>query len=209
MSRISKPIVMPPLVADVAAPTVTPQGTPGVVTWDYKVVAIDANGKKTAASTAGQTTTGHATLDGTNFNRITWTDVTGGVTYEIHRTAAGGTPGTTGLIGTVDAAVQTFDDTGLAISDATAPNATNTTGDGAESSHREYGHGPVQVYATGIGTGTYQLQTTGGGSSGWVNEGSALTADGTLTVTKVVAGVRFKCTAFTSGTPVGWAVGAH
>ena len=61
------------LLADVGAPTVTPQGTTGAVTYDYKVVAVNENGEKTLVSSAGQTTTGNATLGLINFNRVTWT----------------------------------------------------------------------------------------------------------------------------------------
>ncbi|MBT9174601.1 MAG: hypothetical protein DDT22_00261 [candidate division WS2 bacterium] len=92
------------------APTVTPQGTTGTTTWGYRITARSSVGE-TLASTAGIATTGNAILSLTNFNRITWTAVFGAVDYRIYRTTAGGTPSTTGLIGTVT--LLTFDDTGL------------------------------------------------------------------------------------------------
>jgi hypothetical protein len=110
-----------------AAPTVTVQGTAGATTWGYKVTAYDGLGE-TLASTETQVTTGNATLTGSNFNRIVPSRVNGAISYKIYRTTAGGTPSTTGLIGTLagGAATFQFDDTGLAGS-GSAPSA-NTTG---------------------------------------------------------------------------------
>lgn len=107
------------------APTVTPQGTSGAATWTYKIVAITGTGT-TEASAAGSTATGNATLDGTNYNRLTWTAVTNAIGYWIYRTASGGTPATTGRIAVLGA-VTTYDDQGGAGDSATAP-TTNTSG---------------------------------------------------------------------------------
>lgn len=54
------------------------------------------------------------------------------------------------------------------------------------------------------GTATYQLQITldPALTAGWINEGGALSAAGTIEVTKPCAGVRWNCTAYTNGTPV-------
>ncbi len=104
------------------APTISNQGTPASTTISYKIVAKQSDGSYSAASSAGTTTTAAATLTGVNFNRLTWTDqtaATGG--FDIYRTAAGGTPSTTGKIGSVAAGVATFDDTGLAGDSGTAP----------------------------------------------------------------------------------------
>lgn len=102
-----------------AAPTVANQGTPGSTTVTYKIVAKQSDGSYSAASSAGTTTTANATLNGSNFNRLTWTAVDGADSYDIYRTAAGGTPSTLGKIGTSTTA--TFDDTGLAGDAGTAP----------------------------------------------------------------------------------------
>lgn len=88
------------------------QGTPGTTTYSYRVSAINAQGE-TLASVSTQTTTGHATLDSTNFNRVTWdavTNATGYVVYGRKPTAQNGI-GETKLteLGT---GVLTFDDTG-------------------------------------------------------------------------------------------------
>src|SRR3990167_5032716 len=105
--------------------TVTPQGTAGATTWTYKLVAINASGT-TEAGAASSTTTGNATLDGTNYNRLTWTAVSNATGYWIYRTAVGTSPTTTGRI-VVLGAVTTYDDQGAAGDSATAP-TTNTTG---------------------------------------------------------------------------------
>lgn len=115
------------LVVTPVAPTVTPQGTTGAATWSYKIVAkqVDSDGNVVAysqASSVGTTTTGKATLTGTDFNRITWAEdenANGG--YDIYRTAHGTGPTTNGVIGSVAEGVTTFDDTGLAGDSATAP----------------------------------------------------------------------------------------
>lgn len=97
-------------LATPTAPTITPQGTTGATTYTYYVVAVDRQGKRTVQSPVGTTTTGNATLTGVNFNRITWSEVTGAQTYEIIRTVGGATQGriATGVT------VFTFDDTGIA-----------------------------------------------------------------------------------------------
>ena len=111
-----------------AAPTVTPQGTAGTVSWGYKITALDGAGE-TEGSTEGTTTTGNATLDTTNFNRIVWSAVSGAVNYKVYRTTASGTPATTGLVGTISAtATLQLDDTGLTAG-AAVP-AADTTGSG-------------------------------------------------------------------------------
>ncbi len=109
-----------------AAPTVVVIGTAGTTTWAYTVTATSAIGE-TTASTATSVTTGNAILSGTNLNRITWTAVTGAVTYKVYRTTAGGTPASTGLIATINDPTVTFDDTGVAGSGASP--TINSSGD--------------------------------------------------------------------------------
>lgn len=64
----------------------------------------------------------------------------------------------------------------------------------------------MQFAITGVGTGTYQVQVSYDGTN-FVNLGSAFTADGTLAVPDAVKQVRVRCTAYTSGTPVGAVAG--
>lgn len=114
-----------PALSDPGAPTVTPTGTTGATAYSYKVVAMHRHGT-TAASSAGSTATGNATLSSTNFNRVTWTAVTGAESYVVYRSASSGTPSSVGVVGVVGA-VTTFDDTGIAGDATTAPTA-NTSG---------------------------------------------------------------------------------
>lgn len=115
-------------------------GTTGATTWTYKVTAVDGNGRETAVSGVGTTAVGNATLTGVNFNQITLssTFVMGVGRYNVYRTVAGGTPSTTGKIGTITvsgtispaqglAPADIFNDTGLA-GDGTTPPTANTTG---------------------------------------------------------------------------------
>lgn len=115
--------------AAIATPSlsVSNQGTPGTTHYTYEIAAV--YGYQLSASGAIQTTTGAATLNGTNFNRITITPVANAAAYNIYRTASSGTPSSTGLIGTATAEATTFDDTGLAGDNKTPPVASsNTTG---------------------------------------------------------------------------------
>ena len=98
-------------------PTVTPQGVAGVTAYSYKVVAGHRQGT-TEAGSAGSTATGNATLSSTNFNRVTWTAVTGAEFYLIYRTVGGAT---TGVVAVVAASALQFDDTGIVADSTTAP----------------------------------------------------------------------------------------
>jgi len=75
-------------------------------------VAKDANGGGSIASSTTQTTTGAATLNGTNYNIITWSAITGAASYDVYRTASSGTPSTTGLL--ANTAALTYNDQGAA-----------------------------------------------------------------------------------------------
>lgn len=124
-TQVRRHLLEPAALATPGSITVTPQGTSGATTWTYKLVALNATGT-TEAGAASSTATGNATLDGTNYNRLTWTAVTDATGYWIYRTAAGGTPSTTGRI-VVLGAVTTYDDQGAAGDSVAAP-TTNTTG---------------------------------------------------------------------------------
>jgi hypothetical protein len=126
----------------------TPQGTVGTTTITYKIVALSQNGH-TAASAAGTTTTANATLTAANAVLVTWDVVPGAQSYNVYRTAAGGTsPTTTGLIGNVINATSLLD-TGLAGDSSTAP-TTNTTG-GIVASGGVTGAGGTNYIATETG----------------------------------------------------------
>jgi hypothetical protein len=95
-----------------AAPSIA-TGATGSTTWTYYVVAVDKDGNKTPPSAAGTTTTGPASLAGSNLNKITWSPVDGAVTYDLLR---GGTTTSvgTGLVGCY------FEDNGISTAAYTA-----------------------------------------------------------------------------------------
>lgn len=101
-------------------------GTAGSTTITYKIVARGSTGT-TAASANITTTTANATLSATNFVTVTWNPVPGALSYDVYRTAAGGTPSTTGLIANIASTLVTYSDTGAAGDSSTAPTV-NTTG---------------------------------------------------------------------------------
>jgi len=79
----------------VALPTITNQGTPGGKTYKYKVASYttDSGNTKHEAkpSPEATTNTGADPLDGTNFNRIAWTPVTGADGYRVFKDDGSGT----------------------------------------------------------------------------------------------------------------------
>lgn len=112
------------------------QGVAGATTYSYKITGVDGNLKETAVSAIGTTTTGNATLNGSNFNRIILSSgfVQGIGHFNIYRTASGGAPASTGKIGVLTVTNSTvagtsliFDDTGLA-GDSSTPPTQNRTG---------------------------------------------------------------------------------
>lgn len=110
------------------SPLVSPQGTPGSTTVAYAIVAKNNTGTS-PASQATSVATANATLDGTNFNRLTWLPVPGETDgYDIYRTVAGGTvPSTIGLVDSVATGITTFDDVG-GVADGNAAPTENTSG---------------------------------------------------------------------------------
>jgi hypothetical protein len=114
-------------VTNLAAPsaglTVTPQGTPGAVQYNYKITTINAQGESTVSASVN-TTTGNATLNGTNFNRVTWTAVSGASGYNVY-----GRPATSGgiykFLGTT--ATTQYDDQNM-VAGTVDPPSVNTAG---------------------------------------------------------------------------------
>jgi len=112
-------------LANPGAPTVGNTGVPGISTWSYRIVAKLGDGTETVGGTTGTTTTGNATLDTNNFNTLSWTAVSGAVTYDIYRTVAGLSPSTLGKI--TNTASTSYNDQGAAGNLAAVP-TTNSTG---------------------------------------------------------------------------------
>src|SRR5207253_2955801 len=76
----------PTALATPTAPTVSVVGTPGTSTYGYRVDACNAYGC-TPGSTEADVTTGNATLDSTNKNRIITAAVTGSTSCNVFRVA--------------------------------------------------------------------------------------------------------------------------
>lgn len=195
MSRIYT-IPVQQFVANPTLTSVTPTGGTAT-TWTYKIVGVDASGGTTAASAGVSTAAGAATLDGSHFNTLLWTDPANAVSIRIYRTVAGGTPNTLGLIGTVAAGVQTFVDSGAAGDASTAP-AANTTGIGGAVECASMREKSVQIDGTFVSTNQIQGSIDG---VNYQNEGSAASSAAVVNITTSWVFIRNKQTAFTSGTP--------
>lgn len=132
--------------------TVVPQGTTGATTYGYKVAALLADGTTTTAATAEVTiANGNATLTATEFNRVSWTAVTGASCYNVFRITGGATQGK--ITAACQSAV-TIDDTGIAAS-GSAP-STNGTGsllwatDGVGTIGTSSGGRPLSIDSAGL-----------------------------------------------------------
>lgn len=104
--------LLPPTIT-----SITQGGTSGATSYSYTVTAVNAAGE-TMASAVFTTATGNATLTSLNDNIISWSSVTGAVSYNVYRTASGGTPSSTGKINSSAVLTTTFNDTGLSASGA-------------------------------------------------------------------------------------------
>lgn len=150
-------------------------GTTGATTWSYKLTAVDGNGRESAASVVGTTATGNATLTGANFNQINLSGgafVIGVGRYNVYRTAAGGTPSTTGKIGTITtsstvspaqglAPADIFNDTGQAGDGSTPPTA-NTSGGVLAAGYVTAGLNTIRVASDFTTAANTNLQTITG-----------------------------------------------
>ncbi len=115
-----------PQVATPVAPVVTNIGASGSTSYSYKIVAHNGVGT-TLPSSATVTTTGNATLDVTNYNRITTVVATGVLYYDVYRTASSGTPSSTGVIGLGVIPGAVLNDKGIATDGTLTPPVANTT----------------------------------------------------------------------------------
>src|SRR5215216_3368552 len=114
-------------VGTIAAPSaglaVSNQGAAGAVQYNYKVTSVNAQGESTPSSSVN-TTTGNATLNGTNYNSIAWTAVSGATSYRVYgRPATSG--GTYFYLGQV--AASPYDDQNM-VAGTTPPPTINTAG---------------------------------------------------------------------------------
>jgi hypothetical protein len=117
-------------LATPAAPSVSNNcATSCTYTWGYEVAAFDASGSS-PASTVGTTTTSAQTLTSSVYNTVTWTAVSGAVGYNIYRSSvpSGGSPATTGYIGTVYASAASLSFLDKAIAATGSIPTSNTAG---------------------------------------------------------------------------------
>lgn len=109
-------------ITDPSAPTVVAVGTTGSTTYTYFVACHDGNGGSTLASSGTTITNGNATLNGTNYNQVTFTIPTHALNCDILKTD---TSHSVALAQTASP----YLDQGAGSSVYTAPTR-NTTGDG-------------------------------------------------------------------------------
>ncbi len=135
-------------------------GVAGTTSYTYKITAVDGNGIETAGSAAGTTAIGNATLSASNFNQILFTCVRGPSSYNLYRTASGGTPSSTGKIATgLQCSNIPFGGTSIIVQDkalagdSTTPPTTNNTGG------IQYG-GPLTQAASNTIGGTCSMSTS-------------------------------------------------
>lgn len=103
-----------------SGPSISPQGSLGTTTYTYYIVAEDYEGNTTLPGNAGITSAGNATLNGSNFNRITWSAIPGAKRYAVLKA------NTTTFLGYSTST--TLDDTGQSTS-AWSPGTRNKTAD--------------------------------------------------------------------------------
>jgi hypothetical protein len=130
-------------------------GTAGTTSYTYVVTAFDGLGETLPSATMNFTTS-NAVLDGTNYNTVSWGVVNGAVGYKVYRTVSGGTPSTTGYIGTLMSAGYTVDD-----------------------SYRRYNFNDTGLIAT---TAAPLVNTTGGANFAGQIQGGSASLGGSLSV---------------------------
>lgn len=166
--------------------TVTPTGAAGTTSYSYRVSAYNANGE-TLACTSVATTTGNATLSGTNYNALAWTAVSNAVGYVIYGRKAAASNG----IGETKMATVTtnaYNDTGVDNPSAilTPPEGNNTGGQKGSmiiyAMSRLFVSGdssnPSRLYYSAGGSQIDDFSTGNGG--GWIdvakNDGDSITS---------------------------------
>ncbi|MBI1956753.1 MAG: hypothetical protein HYS38_10195 [Acidobacteria bacterium] len=107
------------------APTVSNAGTPGSTTYYYWVSAKNANGE-TLLGPSGMTTTANSTLDGTNYNQISWNAVSGATSYRVWRTTTTTPPSGTGTYLVGETTEISINDQSNSLQQATTPSLNDT-----------------------------------------------------------------------------------
>lgn len=111
-------VTFAPGIATPTGGSVTPQGTTGSTTYNYKVTAIAEDTFEQSLPTAAlSTASGNASLTATNFNRIAWSAVSGATKYDVYK--EDNDSGLYGYIGTTEDLQ--FDDTNYEADLTTTP----------------------------------------------------------------------------------------
>ena len=100
-------ITFAPTQAAPTSPAVSNQGSGGSTTYSYKITAVASETAEESETLAASTSGGHATLDTTNFNRITFSAAAGAEKYNIYKDDNG----LYGFLGSTE--TTTFDDKGI------------------------------------------------------------------------------------------------
>ena len=177
-------LVSSQLPAPTLSATVTNVGTAGGTTYRYQITALDGTGETTGSSVQ-QTTTGNATLSGTNYNTITWTAVGGAYQYKIYRCTGGAC--TPALLTTVAGNTTSYNDQAAGSPSGAVPSS-NTTGGGTfagvlQSATHLYA---PDIDAASAGTLSVGVNTATAISIGKV--GVTTTINGPLTSTGLITG---------------------
>lgn len=138
-------------------PIISVEGLTGAGTWGYKIVANQSEDVNTIASQQGTTTTGNAILSTSNFNFIQWKPVGGAVSYDVYRSASGGTPSLLGWFTKVEATNTFIDEDGLTYVWTTD---TGVAGDGI--APPDFSPFDFTIVAGPIELGTYPIKLQGG-----------------------------------------------
>ena len=145
-------------LATPAAPAISNQGTPGSTTYGYTAVAYNVVGR-TPGSVEATTATGNATLDSSNFNRITPVACVSGQTgWMIYRSSG---PSFRGLLGPA-ACGATIDDKGSLTNSVTSVPTDNLTV-GAFGSYAHVGPSETTLDASVINLSPSSFLLTGFG----------------------------------------------
>ena len=112
-------------IADPAAPTVTSTPAGGTTTYQYAIYCFGYSGVggQSLQSPTGTTTTGPATLDGSDYNTVSWNCPDGYQGAYVLKNVSG----TWQQLGGYQQQASTLNDTGLALSAYTAPTRNNTS----------------------------------------------------------------------------------
>ncbi len=180
-------------LADPAAPAVVSVGTAGTTTYAYSLALEFADGTSTRFINTNFTT-GNATLNGSNFNRITIPVLTAGATrWVLYRSFSNGTPSTLGRIAN-SAGSTTFDDTGVATIGALLSPNVNSTGNLSIPQYLTFPNGSSGSVGTcHINFPTTALYDSGGNQMGFLANGTLTLAFGNYGINaSFVAGSGFQ-----------------